>query len=62
MTAAESWKCYAMPAGKGRECGHLNVSGGLKGPSIMGKRVLCCEECGCTKISSDARFAKRKRT
>ena len=45
------WRCYAKPAWRGgKTCGHVNGKG-ILGPSGL----LCCEECGCTKIASDPR-------
>lgn len=49
-----TWTCEAIPAATGRRCGHLNIGG------IRFNRIVCCEECGCTKKASDDR-AERKR-
>lgn len=51
------WKCYARPAWRGgKTCGHENTKG------IMGANgVLCCEECGCTKVASDFRREREER-
>jgi hypothetical protein len=45
------WKCYAKPAWRdGKTCGHENDKG-IRGPNGL----LCCEDCGCTKLASDLR-------
>lgn len=53
----EPWTCFARPAGTGRTCWHENAEGMLGvGPS--GSRMLCCEECGATKIAGDDRVKR----
>lgn len=57
MKTSAAWKCYAIPAATGKRCGHENTTG-----IISADRLLCCEECGCTKIASDARAKKEATT
>lgn len=57
----EEWTCYAQPASQGgKRCGHVN-KGGVLGPGLAGKRLVCCEACGCTKIASDSRRERLER-
>lgn len=56
------WTCYAHPPSKnGKPCLHENVEGidNSAAPKFQPIRgLLCCEECGCTKIASDLRRTK----
>ena len=57
MSGSNEWRCFAKPVSRnGQECGHQNQAGIRR--YILGEKVLCCEECGCTKISSDDRKKK----
>lgn len=50
------WICYAHPPSKnGKPCLHENKEG-IR--DSRGLSLLCCEECGCTKIASDLRRLK----
>lgn len=54
------WTCYAKPAALGgKTCGHKNEKG-ITSRSITRRGLLCCEECGCSKIASDSRKAEAK--
>jgi hypothetical protein len=48
------WICYARPAATGTTCYHENTIGITS--VFSGKKLLCCEMCGCTKKASDDRF------
>lgn len=51
-----AWTCHARPAALGgRTCGYVNAGGGIMGPVRQGERLVCCADCGCTKIASDHR-------
>jgi len=49
------WRCYAKPVRLGgRMCYHVNEVG------FVFRGVLCCEECGCTKLASDLRRDRKE--
>lgn len=48
------WTCHAQPVAlNGQACLHRNTRG------IRHGRLICCESCGCTKIASDDRRARK---
>lgn len=54
------WTCHAHPAAKGgKPCGHVN-RGAPRSREFHGRRLEYCEACGCTRIASDDRLARKR--